>query len=269
GADDGADDLLAAQHVVEYGQLQHPVLGQRNQDQGPAAAQRPVGRLEGGAADRDADGGVGPAEPPGLGGDVGGAGVDHVVGAEFAGQVQLAVGDVHRDGLGAERLGVLQGEVAQAADAGDEHPRGRARAGDLDRLVGGDAGAGQRGGVERVDAVGDRDHVVAVGQGVFGVGAVDRVAAVELLFAQGLVAGDAVAAAPAGLGEPGDGDPVAGADVPDQVSGAADDADALVAGDERRGGSDRPVPACGVDVGVAQPGRLDLDQDLLRTGLRD
>ena len=40
--------------------------------------------------------------------------------------------------------GVLDGEVAEAADAEDRDQVGGARAGDLDRLVRGDARAGQR-----------------------------------------------------------------------------------------------------------------------------
>ena len=48
-----------------------------------------------------------------------------------------------------------------------------------------------------------------------------------------------------------------------------DDADALVAGDERRRRLDRPVAVGGVDVGVAQAARLDADQDLAGSGLGD
>ena len=46
-----------------------------------------------------------------------------------------------------------------------------------------------------------------------------------------------------------------------------DDADTLMPGGERQGGLDRPVTVGGVDVGVAQAGGLDPDDDLARTGL--
>ena len=46
-----------------------------------------------------------------------------------------------------------------------------------------------------------------------------------------------------------------------------DPADALVPGDERRCGLHRPVAVGGVYVGVAQPRRLHLDQDLARLEL--
>ena len=45
-----------------------------------------------------------------------------------------------------------------------------------------------------------------------------------------------------------------------------DDADPFVAGHERRSRLDRPVAVGGVDVGVAQPGRLDPHQHLARAG---
>ena len=106
--------------------------------------------------------------------------------------------------------------------------------GGLDRLEGGDAGAGQRGGVAGGDGVGDGHDVALVGDGVLRVGAVDRVAAVLLGLAQRLAAGDAVAAAAAGRPEPGDGHPVS--DLPNAGAGAEllHDADAFVPGDERR-----------------------------------
>ena len=50
---------------------------------------------------------------------------------------------------------------------------------------------------------------------------------------------------------------------------ALDDADALVAGDERRRRLDRPLAAGGVDVGVAEPAGLDADEHLLRSRDRD
>src|ERR1700729_2957452 len=50
--------------------------------------------------------------------------------------------------------------------------------------------------------------------------------------------------------------------------GGRDEPDALVAGDERRRGLDRPVAVRGVDVGVAQTARLDLHAHLPRQEFR-
>ena len=47
------------------------------------------------------------------------------------------------------------------------------------------------------------------------------------------------------------------------------DPDALVSRHERRRRLDRPVAVRGVDVGVAESGRLDVDDDLARARCRD
>ena len=87
-----------------------------------------------------------------------------MVGAELLGQLQLLVGDVDRGHGAADDLRVLQREVAEAADAGDRHQLAGADAADLDRLVRGDARAGQRGGVDGVDAVGHRRREGRLGE---------------------------------------------------------------------------------------------------------
>ena len=53
-------------------------------------------------------------------------GVDHVVGAELGGHLELRVLDVYRDHGAADEPGVLHGQVAEAADAEDGDPLGRA-----------------------------------------------------------------------------------------------------------------------------------------------
>ena len=135
--------------------------------------------------------------------------VHHVVGAEILCQLELFVGDVDRDDAGAADLGVLQCEVAEAADAEDRDQRARAGPGQLDRLVGRHPGAGQHGRIERVDGVGDLRDVGRVRGGVLGVGAVPAVPGVDLLLAQRFPPVDAELADPAGLAEPGHRDPVA------------------------------------------------------------
>ena len=62
--------------------------------------------------------------------------------------------------------------------------------------------------------------------------------------------------------EPRQRNPVADLVRDDAVAELLDDPDALMTGDERCRRFDRPVAAGGVDVGVADAGRLDPDQDL-------
>ncbi|MGX1480162.1 UNVERIFIED_CONTAM: hypothetical protein RKD50_008970 [Streptomyces canus] len=196
------------------------------------------------------------------------AGVDEDVGAELAGEVELVVGDVDRGDGGAGDLRVLHGQVAEPADAGDRHQLGGTDTGDLEGLVRGHAGAGQRGGVAGVDAVGDQGGEVGRGEHLLGVAAVHAVAGVDLLLAQGLPAGQAVLAPPAGPAQPGHGHPLPDLQVSHALAERLDEADALMAGDEGRGGLDGPVAVRGMDVGVAQPRRLHADADLAGAGLR-
>ena len=148
------------------------------------------------------------------------------------------------------------------AEHGDEVRR--ARSCDLDRLIGRHAGAAQRRRIERVDALGHRDHVAGVGRGVLAEGSVERVAHVLLLEAQRLAAGDAVVAGATGVAEPWHRHALAERHLGDAGAELAHDADALVAGNEGRCGLDRPVAVGGVDVGVAEPRCLHLHPDLPR-----
>src|SRR5512132_1073805 len=256
GAYDRADNVDAVEHRLEDRQLDLVIGRQRNEDQRAAAAQRAVGLLERARGDRQGDRLVGAAERLDRLDRVLLGGVDGELGAELAGEVELLVVDVDGDHAPAGDRGVLDREVAEAADAEDGDEVRRARARDLHRLVGGDAGARQRRGVERVDAVGHLDHVATVGDGVLAEAAVDRVAHVLLLEAKRLPARDAVVADAAGAAEPWHRDALADRDLRDAGGGLDDDADALVPGYERRRRLDRPVAVRGVDVGVAQARRL-------------
>ena len=170
--------------------------------------------------------------------------VDDVVGAELLGELQLLLGDVDGDHGGAGDLGVLQRQMTEAADAehGDEFGRTGPR--HLHRLVGGDSGTGQRGGVERVHAVGDLHDERRGGRDVVRVAAVDAVAGVELLLAQRLPAGDAELARAARNVQPRDGDPLA---------------DPRAWGRRRRRRSMMPTPSCpGTNGGVGFTGQSPL-----------
>ena len=143
--------------------------------------------------------------------------------------------------------------------------------GDLDRLVRGHAGAGQRRGVRGVDAVRHPHDVARVADRVLGEPAVERVARVDLLL------GRASRARCCSSGTRRRRSRARAARRACPARGRASfpaprrsiDADALVAGDERRRRLDRPLAAGGVDVGVAEPARLDPDEHLFGAGLGD
>jgi len=109
---------------------------------------------------------------------------------------------------------------------------------------------------------------VAVRRRVLAEAAVDRIPHVLLVEAERLPARDAVVARAAGVAEPRHPDAIADLDFGHCRSAFHDTPNSLVAGDERRRGLDRPVAMCGMDVGVAEAGGLDLDADLVRLQFR-
>ena len=176
--------------------------------------------------------------------------------------------------LGAHGVGDLDGHVAEPAEADDGDLLAGARAPVAQRGVGGDAGAQQRRGDVELDALGDADHevlghddvggVAALGDGAVAVdGAVGAGVAGEAVLLLALQAVDALAA---GVDHAADADAVADGVLGDFRADLGDDAGDLVAGDQRvllRA----PVAADGVDVGVADAGVLDLDQDVVRANV--
>ena len=195
-----------------------------------------------------------------------GASVDDQLGSVPCGERELVVVDVDGGDAQAHGPGVLDRDVAEPADAGDDDPLARARLGHLQALVDGDAGAEDRGDLDGVRAVGDERGVRGVDEHVLAEGAVDAVARVLLLLAQGLPAGGAELALAAGREEPGVPDELADVQVRDALAEGDDLADALVAGDERRRRLDRPVAVSRVEVGVADPAGDELDQRLAGSG---
>src|SRR5690606_26272329 len=146
------------------------------------------------------------------------AGVDDDLRPVAAGELELAVIDVDRGDAQPHGDGVLDGDVAEPADPGDQHPLAGLGVGDLEALVDGDPGAEDRRGGGRVHAVGDDGAVPGVDEHVLAEGAVDGVAAVLLGLAQRLPAGLAVLALAAGAGEPRVADGVPDLDALDAVA---------------------------------------------------
>ena len=176
--------------------------------------------------------------------------------------------------LGAEGVGDPDGHVTEAAEADDGDLLAGSGAPAAQRGVGGDAGAQQwcRGG--RVEAGGHGEDVVGVDDDVGGVaalggGAVAVGAGVRGDHAVGavlLVAVAAVGALAARVDHAADADAVADLVRGDVGAGFGDDADDLVAGYDGEGlGS--PVAVDGVDVGVADAGVLDRDEDVVGSDL--
>ena len=168
----------------------------------------------------------------------------------------------------AELGGVLQAEVAQPADALDGDERAGAGVDLQQRAVGGQAGAQQRGRLERAEPVGDADQPAGPGEGVLRVPAVDRGARPRLVGAVDEVAPAAEVALVVLAAQVADADPLA--DVPGGHAGAdgVDDADDLVAGDDRLGRVGAQ-PLDGDDVGVADAAALDPEPHLPRRWLTE
>ena len=254
-------DADPAEHGLEHGQAQLVVGRHTDQHEAAAAAQRANAARNGSAAAAVVMTTSAPPNSPDRRGRVDGAGVDHGVGTQRLGQQQLVLVDVDGDDRRAGDLGVLHGEVTEAADTehGDDVRRAGAR--HLDRLIGGHTGARQRRRLDRIDASGHVDDEVGLGDDVFAVAAVDAVAGVRL--GRHSVSQPATqcsqrpqavcTTAPRPASRPARRPP---------RRRRRDQPDPLVARHERRRRLDRPVPVRRVDVGVAQPGRLEADEDL-------
>src|SRR6185436_5142750 len=96
--------------------------------------------------------------------------------------------------------------------------------------------------------------------------AIPAVTGVDLLLAQGFPPIDAVLADPAGLTKPRHRDPVANLRRDNAGADLLDDPNAFVAGNERRGGLDRPITMRSMDIGVTQARRLNLDEHFAGAG---
>jgi hypothetical protein len=188
--------------------------------------------------------------------------VDRIRCAERCRHVELVGAHVDGGDSGAGNARVLHRHVAQSADSEHGDQIGRPDIGHLYRFVGRHAGAGERGSVERVDAVGHWHHILRRSQHVLGIAAVSAVTGVLLMRAQRLPSAHAVLAFAASPAEPWDRHPASGSRVRDTFAEGDNDAHTFVAGHERQAGLHRPVAMGGVDVGVAEPAGFDTDGDL-------
>ena len=171
--------------------------------------------------------------------------------------------DVHAGAVGDRQLGRQMGRAPEAVDA---EPASRRQIGLEQGPVSDDAGAQQRRRLSVVEHVGQGVGVPFLDGGVGGVAAVDVPPGEAGGQAQVFPTGEAEAALPAGMAEPGDADPLAGGKAARSWTDPVDHADDLVAGDHP--GPLGPKITLGqVEVGAAHAAHPDPHPDLTRPGL--
>ena len=159
--------------------------------------------------------------------------------------------------------------MAEPADAGDDHCIARLGVGHLQALVDRHARAEHRRDLVEAHIAGQVADIVGVGQHIVGEPAIDRIAGVELAFAQRLPAAEAVHAMAAGSVEPGHADPVAFLHMGDALAHGRNETHAFVARNEGRFGLHRPVAFGGMQIGVAHARGLDGHLDHTRLHFRN
>ena len=174
--------------------------------------------------------------------------------------------------LGAHRRGELDRHVAQTAEAHDGDPPARPGIPVPQRRVGGDARAQQRCGGIEAERVGNAQDVVLVDDDAAAVAAVGGLAVapdcvvgadVSAAGAVLLEPGEAVVAFPAGVDEAAHTHPVTDLVPGDLRAHLGDHAGDLVSGNHRIARL-APLGAHGVDVGVADPGEVDVEPHIVR-----
>ena len=166
--------------------------------------------------------------------------------------VELLPLDVDGDNGSAHDPRVLCREVSEASNTEDGNTLGGHDRRDFERLAGSHSGAAQKRSINWRDAIGHAGCEASRPHGVFGEGTVNRIAAVQLSFAEGLAPVGAVPAPATGESEPGDGDAVVESRARNALTEFLHDADPFVSWHEGECRLDRLVAISGVDVGVAQ-----------------
>jgi len=264
-ADDGIED-----RGDEVG-----VGGETNADDGTARADVLGSLLEGLLADSDEDDSGGTETIGGgsldIGDKVGGLGeVNEGLSSELQGEVALLITTIDGNGVETHGLGVLDGNGAETT-TGTDDGNVLARAGTrlLKTLVDGDTGAENGGDGLKIALLGNASDVGSLGDGVLLERTVDGVSGEESLSAKRLIGGLAVRAAQARTVEPLNTDVVAKLDILDEITASDNNTGTLVATDKGQLGVKGPVTHDSVEIGVADTRVLDVDEDLIGTGLLD
>ena len=164
----------------------------------------------------------------------------------------------------AHRLCVLHGELPETADAGDCQPLSRPCLGFLDALVSGDPGAKDRRHFGEIRLLGQAAYIRRSADDVLGKAAVYAVAGVVLRVTEAVPAGHAILASTTCIVQPGNARVIAFLQADDVRAARRDDPDAFMAGDKRQRRLCRPIAVGGMQVGVTDAARNDLDQNLAR-----
>src|SRR5580693_5865887 len=180
GANDRALHGQPAEDGLEDRQAHLVLRGQPNAHQCPTPRERPQRLLERRRRDGCRDRLVGAAKCLDRRYRVLFADMNYMLGSELSRGVQALLVDIDGDDRGARGTRVLDREVSEPTGSEHGDQAGGAGTGDLHGLVGRDARAGQRGGVERVDVVGYAHDMTRVSECVLGEAAVHPVARVDL-----------------------------------------------------------------------------------------
>jgi hypothetical protein len=150
----------------------------------------------------------------------------------------------------AHRNGVLNRDVTKAADTRDREPLSGPCVGHANALVYGDASAQDRRNLLEADLRRQMADVVRIREHVLGVSAVHRIARVLLIVTERLPTAQTVLAVSACRIQPRHANAISLLDALDVGADRRDVANALVPGNERQRGLDRPVAVRRVQVGV-------------------
>ena len=272
-----ADGLLAVEGVAAGPALDAAALADqdggvdlggphgRQAQQLAAGSEARQERADGGRVGRRLDDDVGAAQLGQLGGGVLGLGVDVVVGAQLAGEVGLVVARGQHGDLVAHLVGVLHGQVAQAAQALDGDDAALLDVQLADAVEDGHAGAQQRRDLGGVHVGGQRHDGLGAQQGVLGVAAVPSHAVDGAVVAHLELGALALAAALIVAAVPGPADALANGELRDVLAQLDDVADDLVARHAREYVAH--VAARHAHVREAHAAGLDLDEHLVALGV--
>jgi hypothetical protein len=196
--------------------------------------------------------------------------VDISSSSELLGELSLLLTTIDGNGVDTHGLAVLDSDGTETTTSTDDgNGLTGLDTGLLKTLVDGDTGAENGGDGLKVALLGDASDVGSLGNGVLLERAIDGVSGEESLGAKRLIRGLAERAAQARTVEPLDTDVVAKLDILDELTASDNNTGTLVATDKGQLGVKGPVTHDSVEIGVADTGVLDVDKNLIGTGLLD
>jgi hypothetical protein len=196
--------------------------------------------------------------------------VDISSSSELLGELSLLLTTIDGNGVDTHGLAVLDSDGTETTTSTDDgNGLTGLDTGLLKTLVDGDTGAENGGDGLEVALLRNASNVDSLGNGVLLERSIDGVTGEESLGAERLIGVLAVRAAQARTVEPLDTDLLANLDILDKVAAGNDNTSTLVATDKRQLGIEGPVTLPGMEISVADTGELDVDEDLIGTGLLD